>query len=277
MSNVKKIFNIMAAIFAKSYLLTQLSRRVVQIYDNDQNADLKTNGELKVLTYLANKSDEKSIFVDVGSNIGDYSIELIKAGITGKLFLVDPLAKNLSIAKQRIFNENFKNFELMQCALSDSEGKQSFFTSIDESLSGHDSLYDMHSIGYSEETREIEIDVKKFDDIFTEIQIEKVHFLKIDVEGNELNVLKGASKYLASGSIGYIQFEFGNAAKAARVYLHDIVDFLKSMKYTIYIVKPAGLEHLEFNPFTERRYSYINFLPVHADFIDTTAEITISS
>jgi FkbM family methyltransferase len=95
--------------------------------------------------------------VDVGANVGDYSVELINAGITGKLFLVDPLAQNLSTANQKILNENFKNFELIQCALSDSAGTQSFFTNIDESLSGHDSLYDMRLIGYSEKTRKIEI------------------------------------------------------------------------------------------------------------------------
>lgn len=41
--------NGLAKLFAKSYYLTQIARRVVQIYDNDCNPDIKTNGELLLI------------------------------------------------------------------------------------------------------------------------------------------------------------------------------------------------------------------------------------
>lgn len=114
------------------------------------------------------------------------------------------------------------------------------------------------------------------DDIVNENSLQEIHFLKIDVEGNELGVLKGADDTLSRGIVKFIQFEFGNAAKAARVYLHDIVHYLESKQYKIYIVKPSGLLPLEFNPFTEMRYSYINFLAVHASCTQSIATIVIS-
>ena len=53
----------------------------------------KKNGELKLLIHITKISKNKSVFIDVSANVGNYSIELIKAGITGKLILVDPLNK----------------------------------------------------------------------------------------------------------------------------------------------------------------------------------------
>jgi FkbM family methyltransferase len=265
---------VFAKIFSNSYLITQFARMVVQIYDNDQNSDIRKNGELKLLTHLVTISNNHSQFVDVGANVGDYSTELVKAGLIGKLCLVDPLKRNLLTAQQRLVDLNFYEFELMQFALSDSTGKQIFYTNLDNELSGHDSLYDMRSIGYSENVEPTEVDVKRLDDVMFSSEI---HFLKIDVEGNELNVLKGAENLLARGAISFIQFEFGNAAKAARIYLHDIVFFLESKQYKIYIIKPKGLVPLVFTPFTEMRYSYINFVAVHANSVRFISNIIISS
>jgi hypothetical protein len=89
--------------------------------------------------------------------VGNYSIELIKAGITGKLILVDPLNKNLSVANQKILNLNFNNYNLIQCALSNSTGKQIFYSNLDNNLSGTDSLYEMRSIGYSVKIKKTEV------------------------------------------------------------------------------------------------------------------------
>ena len=255
---------VLAKLFAKNYYAAEFARMIVQIFDNDRNPVFKENGELKLLTHLVIISDTESNFVDVGANVGDYSMELIKAGLIGNLFLVDPLEKNLLTAKKKLINLNFTNFELMQFALSDSTGQQIFYTNLDNNLSGHDSLYEMSSIGYAEKVRSTEVEVRRLDDVVS-FSRKKIHFLKIDVEGNELNVLKGAEDLLTRGDIGFIQFEFGNAAKAARVYLHDIVFFLESKQYIIYVVKPKGLLPLVFTPFTEMRYSCINFLAVHID------------
>ena len=85
-------------------------------------------------------------------------------------------------------------------------------------MSGHDSLYDMKKIGYSDKTISIEVQVKKLDDILLELNVSDVHFIKMDVEGNEFNVLSGAKNALDNGVIKFIQFEFGNASKSARVF-----------------------------------------------------------
>lgn len=75
-----KLVYIFANLVSKSYYLTQIARRVVQVYDNDGNADMEKNGEKKLQQLIASSSDADSIFVDVGSNVGDWSAALIVGG-----------------------------------------------------------------------------------------------------------------------------------------------------------------------------------------------------
>ncbi len=148
--------------------------------------------------------------------------------------------------------------------MSDSVGKVKFFTNKDRTLSGHDSMFDMQEIGYTESVDSIEVECDTLDNLAKKLEISDVDYLKIDVEGNELSVLKGAKSLLSHGSIDFIQIEFGHASRAARVYLHEIVNFVNQLNYEIFVIKPKGLLPLNFTPFTENQYSYINFLIVRA-------------
>lgn len=252
--------SVFANIVSKSYHLTQIARRIVQVYDNDCNDDMEKNGEKKLLQLIASSSGVDSVFMDVGANVGDWSAALIGVGYTGRLVAVDPLGRNLSTVREKLTALNYSNFELCECALSDKVGKFKFFISKDPSLSGHDSLFNMQEIGYKEGVDCIDVQSNTLDELVKQVNILKIDFLKIDVEGNELSVLKGAKSLLSKEAIDFIQIEFGHASRAAHIYLHDIVNFVNDYKYTIFVIKPTGFLPLDFSPFTENRYSYINFL-----------------
>lgn len=247
-------------VMAKSYIITQFARYVVRVYDNDCNPDMEKNGERALQRVVAGLCDADSVFVDVGANHGDWSEALIQDGYTGHLVAVDPLRRNLEIVRKKLSDLNFSNFELCECALSDKNEKLQFFVNQDPELSGHDSLFDMRSIGYEESVDRIEVQSKTLEKLVDELDIKKINFLKIDVEGNELSVLRGAKSLLSQGAIDFIQFEFGHASRAGRIYLHDVVNFIREFEYELFVIKPSGVMPLDFSPFTENRYSFINFL-----------------
>ena len=251
---------VVSRLLARSYYITQFARMVVKAYDNDSNSDMDTNGEGRMQRLIASLSEVGSVFVDVGANVGNWSARLIESGAQGRLVAVDPLRRNLAAVREKLQGLNCRRFELCEVALSDSIGTAKFFTNQDKSLSSHDSMFDMRSIGYSESVNCIEVNVETLDNLAKQLGISEILFLKVDVEGNELSVLKGAKDLLTQEAVEFIQIEFGHAARAARVYLHDIVGYVNQYKYDMFIIKPHGLAPLDFTPFTENQYAYINFL-----------------
>lgn len=77
-------------------------------------------------------------------------------------------------------------------------------------------------------------------DNFSERQkIERIDFLKIDVEGAELAVLRGARRLLAERRIRFIQFEFGYPAIDSATHMRSFYDALPD--FDMYRVVPRGL------------------------------------
>jgi hypothetical protein len=64
--------------------------------------------------------------------------------------------------------------------------------------------------------------------------------VKLDVEGHELHILRGATRMLAEGRIAAIQFEFGGANIDSRSFMRDFFDLL-TPQYAIHRVLQHGL------------------------------------
>ncbi|HEY9619623.1 MAG TPA: FkbM family methyltransferase [Crinalium sp.] len=93
-------------------------------------------------------------------------------------------------------------------------------------------------------------------------QVMQIGFLKIDVEGGELDVLLGATELLKRGRIDYIQFEYGGTWKDAHTTLKQAFEYLQSFRYHLFKILPDGLEYRpQFSP-SHEDFEYSNFLAV---------------
>lgn len=81
--------------------------------------------------------------------------------------------------------------------------------------------------------------------------------MKIDVEGNEYNVLLGSETFLKSKKIKFIQFEFGANTIESRFFLKDFFDLLAD--YKIYRIVKNGLIELNYSELYEIQLPH-NFL-----------------
>jgi FkbM family methyltransferase len=129
---------------------------------------------------------------------------------------------------------------IIKKALSDSSKNQNLFvpgtTSPDgvshaiSSFYKRDCFSSYIDAGYG--ISEIEVECTTIDIFCNEFGLDKIDYLKIDTEGSELNILKGAKKYLENKKINVIQTEYGGTFDDAGYTVSDLVYYLKQFNYT---------------------------------------------
>jgi FkbM family methyltransferase len=240
--------------------------------DNDCNGDMLSNGEKKVVDFLI-ESNLLNVFIDVGANVGNYLSMVLEHGKPAHVYAFEPGARNVDILRKRF--SNMANLTIVGKALSHTEGVIEFYQPVDPMQTGIDSIFCMKTIGYDYDTTKYNVEAITLDKFCEQNEINHVSFMKCDVEGNELAVFMGGKTMLMKGAVDYIQFEFGHAARAARVFLFDIYDFLRGCGYEIFTVKPRGLEKFVYTPWEENKYNMANFFAVSNKAIDTVSKIVI--
>jgi len=227
------------------------SKLLINRYNNNRNFNPKTNGEFNLLlTFIKSKIDDK-IFFDIGCNIGEFGEFLIKNKYDGKMFLFDPLdsIRNNDVKKYGIFTKKL---------FWDKEEKLNFFIDQNNMASGTNSIFDMNKIGYLPKSKSIILMTSTVDNYVYKNNIKKVDYVKIDAEGAEYRILLGMKKTLTNKMIKYIHLEFGHAAMADKRYIKDYYDYLVQFGYDMYIIKPKGIQRIEYTPNLENEYDYIN-------------------
>jgi len=179
---------------------------------------------VELLRSSLNKSDT---FISIGGNIG--SMEIVAAqsvSPTGKIYSFEPDPDLVKIITKNAEINNLKNITVIPKGLGSKQsvGKLYLNTSINR---GASSLH--KSVGESYK----KIQIERFDTMIHELGIKDIRLILIDVEGWELEVLKGAKKYFGDGNRPILCIECVEKYKPEKIY-----HFLKNYKeYTIYKFK----------------------------------------
>lgn len=83
----------------------------------------------------------------------------------------------------------------------------------------------------------------RLDDLVLPVDPSSIWFVKIDVEGHELQVLKGAHKLLRKGNIEYIAIEFSPNGRRGTKWGIDLLEELYSLGYSCYHLRGFGKCH----------------------------------
>lgn len=145
-------------------------------------------------TALAERVQLGTTAIDVGANVGIYALELSKAvGEQGRVLAIEPWPDNVRRLQETIYNNSIKNVRILPCAVGSEP-------SVVEMHGGGDSAYvtsvPTGNLGAYPETHRIE--QSTLDQIWRDAGSARISVVKIDVEGSELEVLKGARQLLAS-------------------------------------------------------------------------------
>lgn len=137
---------------------------------------------------------EGDVVVDIGAHIGIFTNFLAEqVGASGKVYSFEPAPLTYKILQHTIDYNNLKgNVEAYQVAVSDKEDELTFYIYDNSKISSGNSFSDHNTAGQNP----IPITVKtvSLDDFFKNKQAANISFIKIDAEGAELEILKGAEK-----------------------------------------------------------------------------------
>ena len=223
--------------------------------------DVLTSGELWVIDFVRRyfPKGEQPIVFDCGAHFGEYAIEVIsRLGKKVKLYAFEPSKKSFEILFENL--SDYENVHLYSFGLGDKEESVTLYSDVEGSPIASVYKRRLDHFGITMKHTE-KVHLRRLDDFCSENAIQRIHLLKLDVEGNELNVLKGAQGMLSSNSIDFIQFEFGGSNIDSRTYFHDFFYMLKPY-YTIYRILNNGLSPIKLYKETYEIFLTTNYLAI---------------
>ncbi len=153
------------------------------------------------------------IVFDVGANIGDYSLLFSQlVGYSGKVFSFEPTSSTFQKLQSRIEELNFKNIYIYQNAVF-SRNTQIELNEFPDDYSAWNSIGKPQMLDpqtfkeYVPIVKTEIVEAVTLDNFTKEQDLSKIDYLKVDVEGAESDVLRGAQSLLQNKAIRFIQFE----------------------------------------------------------------------
>ena len=143
-----------------------------------------------------------NIVVDVGANIGLHTLNMARiVGNTGQVFAFEPDPSNFKILGKNVKVNNYKNIILEQKAVGDKHGRATLYQSDDP---GRHRIFPQ-----TKAKGQVQVELTSLDKYFIDSNlVDKINFIKIDVEGLEFSVLKGMKNILKNNKKIKILFEF---------------------------------------------------------------------
>jgi FkbM family methyltransferase len=198
--------------------------------------------ELALLTaYL----DDGMTAFDVGANVGVFTAAFARSvGERGSVHSFEPLPGSSRRLQRTVELNELRQVVVNECAIADRSGE----LELHDYGPGYESWASLApreietDQGVVRAARQLAVDVMTLDEYSGRSGIEHVDVLKVDVEGAEERVLRGASALLEAGAIDLVMAEVADTTLgAAGSRAHDLVDMLEQLGLWTYTLDGAVL------------------------------------
>lgn len=172
--------------------------------------------------FLRKNLKEGDVFIDVGANIGLFTILASKCvGNTGKIFSFEPNPEIFEQLEINVSLNKSKNIELFNFALGNNQSEEKLYPILQVNR-GASSL-----IKPKDSNLSFKVNVKRFDDLFENII---PCYIKIDVEGFEFEVIKGMKNIISSTNPPVLIVEYSQNRESAN-NSSELIDFILSANH----------------------------------------------
>jgi FkbM family methyltransferase len=211
--------------------------------------------------------------LDVGANDGGYANEMHRHFPNAQIYCFEP---NPPTYQQLRHNLKKSSFHLFNLAVSDTVTNTHIYDFADDAPSKStqptSTLASLHpevitklhrqpSQAFPIKTTTIDVWAKK-------IKIKTIDWLKVDTEGHELAVLKGAAALINTQKISLIQLEFNEMNAYSHTHLRDIIEALPG--YRLFRLLPRGWWPLDnYRPLTHEIFGFQNIVAINRQWQKT--------
>jgi FkbM family methyltransferase len=192
-------------------------------------------------------------FVDVGANVGVFSIPAAKRLRDGKVFAFEPSSWTYERLLRNIRLNGLTNIHATQSALGDQVGE----ASLQINVTGKDGLNTLGSATHVDCEiigREL-VPITTLDHFVSQNSASRVDVMKIDVEGAELFVLRGAEDLLGRLDAPMILYEGGFLSKGFDYHPVEQMWLLEKYGYSFFLLD--SITGRISKPFNQRAYDSI--------------------
>lgn len=134
--------------------------------------------------------NSKNLF-DIGANIGWYSVNFAKRFPSARVFSFEPIPTTFNFLQKNVILNGLENIEIFDCGLADEEKLSEMFY-----FQGGSAVASMKNLLDRDEVQKVECSFKTLDQVVSELGLDSLDFIKCDVEGSELYVLRGAQNVI---------------------------------------------------------------------------------
>jgi len=175
------------------------------------------------------------IVIDIGAYVGMYSIKASEfVGEKGLVIAVEPFPENILYLKRN--TKSLFNIKVVEVALSNYIGMGKLYTS--PSTAAHSMTYTRNNF--------VKVRVTTLDELVKRLGHPRVDYIKMDAEGSDMNVLKGATGILSKYH-PVLSMACYHTNKSGKPYVNEVIRYLQDLGYIcetdkgyVYAIKEEG-------------------------------------
>ena len=160
-----------------------------------------------------------AVAIDIGANLGEWTVPLARAvGAGGQVLACEPAPRAAKALEATLGANALRQAEVIRCAVGDHDGSAQFTVPVVTSAQTDTGTARIGAAGPDHEA--LSVRLSSLDSLLAERSLDRVDLIKIDVEGNERQVLDGAEATLGRFRPTLV-IETGHEAEDDRRAIHD--------------------------------------------------------